>query len=67
VGGRGWGRFAHIRSPFFARRYLANFHKDREEDVQFRDEKALVISTLEGLEAPVEAPVEEAGGGGVAA
>lgn len=32
-------------------RYLDGLHRDREEsDEQFRDEKALVISTLEGLE-----------------
>ena len=32
-------------------KYLDGLHKDRESsDIQFRDEKKLVISTLEGLE-----------------
>jgi calcium binding protein 39 len=32
--------------------YLTGFHKEREEDKQFRDEKALVVRTLEGLAMP---------------
>ena len=34
--------------------YLKGFHKEREEDEQFREEKALVISALEGLVEPEE-------------
>ena len=40
-------------------RYLETFHSEREKsDVQFRDEKGLVISTLENLTLPKQETVD---------